>query len=122
MRPRENKPPMWRSACLVALLLVPSDALQPRMSIAPKRPRAGLVAAAAPVAVPRACWDVLPARAAGVSARERGNTRGAVLQRRRGAPCWYAGVSKRRSGVLDGGGEYGRHARRVRRFKTGRAF
>ena len=78
---------MWRrSACLVALLLVPSDALQPRMSIAPKRPRAGLVAAAAPVAVPRACWDVLPARAAGVSARERGNTRGAVLQRRRRAP------------------------------------
>ena len=54
MRPRENKPPMWRSACVVALLLVPSDALQPRMSIAPKRPRAGLVAAAAPVAVPPA--------------------------------------------------------------------
>ena len=33
-----------------------------------------------------------------------------------------ASVSKRRPGVLDGGGEYARHARRISRFKTARAF
>ena len=31
-----------------------------------------------------------------------------------------ASVSKRRPGVLDGGGEYARHARRISRFKTAR--
>ena len=33
-----------------------------------------------------------------------------------------ASVSKRRPGVLDGGGEYARHARRISRFKTAGAF